>query len=122
MQAIKSIFRFRLNYMLLGILLSFAASAETQRFSLEKYEVADLKVWNVLRSEYSGKLVAYVMDPEGLIHHLEVGEKLGKHSGLVHRISKCTVHYTELVSDGKNGWQEVPRTLDVADCKEGTKQ
>ena len=83
------------------------AIAETQKYYLEKYEVANLKIWSVWRSRYSGKLVAHIMDPEGFIHHVEVGEKLGKRGGFVYCISRCTVYYKELISDGKNGWKEV---------------
>jgi len=97
------------------------AVASTQPTSLQKYEVDQLKVWHILRSPYSGKLVAWIMDPEGYVHHLEVAEALGKHDGVVYKITKCTVFFKELASDNSGGWVEVRRTLRSPDCASAPK-
>lgn len=103
--------------MLAFVSVSQSSLASTQKMSLQKYDVSELKVWHIERSTYSGKLFAYVMDPEGYVHHLEVAETLGKSGGVVYKITRCEVLFKELVSDGKGGWNEVHRSLPAPDCK-----
>lgn len=84
--------------------------------SLQKYPVSDLKVWQILRSPYGGKRIAYVLDPEGYVHHLEVAETLGKSGGVVYKITRCEVLFKEPASDGNGGWTEAHRSLSAPDC------
>lgn len=111
------------SWPLFGLLCTLALAAvpqsllaSTQKMSLQKYDVSELKVWHIERSTYSGKLIAYVMDPEGFVHHLEVAETLGKSGGVVYKITRCEVLFKELISDGKGGWNEVHRSLSAPDC------
>lgn len=86
------------------VCMAFAISssnvlASQQSFSLERYSLNSLRIWYVaMRSAYP---FAYVIDPDGYAHHVEIGEAIGNHFGLVKEIDECGVWVKELYQDEK---------------------
>ena len=96
-----------------GILLtmgSAAVFASRQKSSLERFATSMLRVFTVSAARADGSRFAYVLDPDGFIHHLEVGEYLGNAEGRVLRITESEVVFVELRKDG-SGYREVEAVL-----------
>ncbi|MCV6603919.1 MAG: pilus assembly protein PilP, partial [Porticoccaceae bacterium] len=52
-------------------------------------------------------------DGTGTIHRVKVDNYVGKNHGRITSISQDKVQVIEIVSDGKGGWLEKPRTLSL---------
>lgn len=53
-----------------------------------------------------GDMVALVLDPEGVVHRVKVGNYMGQNEGRITRIAENRVDLVELVPDGSGGWIE----------------
>ena len=56
---------------------------------------------------------AIVEDPLGQEHFVRVGNYLGKNQGKITTITATQVSIVEIVPDGRDGWVERPRSLDL---------
>lgn len=54
---------------------------------------------------------AAIRAPDGTVHRLEVGNYLGRDYGRVVNITETSIEMTEIVSDGRGGWQERDNAL-----------
>lgn len=61
--------------------------------------------------ERNGELWALIDDQDGGIHRVRKGNYLGKNHGKVVSASKEKIEIIEIVSDGRDGWLERPKTL-----------
>jgi type IV pilus assembly protein PilP len=53
-----------------------------------------------------------VMDPDGGVHRVSLGNYLGRHHGKIVEMTDTYVAVVEIVSDGtQDGWVERPRTI-----------
>lgn len=52
-------------------------------------------------------------DGSGIVHRVTVGNYIGKNHGRITSISRDKLDVIEIVSDGKGGWLEKPRTLSL---------
>lgn len=64
-----------------------------------------------------GQAWSLLNDGTGTIHKVTVGNYLGKNHGRITSISRERLDVIEIVSDGKGGWLEKPRSLSL-DVKE----
>ena len=56
-----------------------------------------------------------IMDPEGGVHRVTIGNFLGRHHGKIVETTETYVAVTEIVSDGsEDGWVERPRTIKLS--------
>jgi type IV pilus assembly protein PilP len=56
-----------------------------------------------------------IMDPEGGVHRVTIGNFLGRHHGKIVETTETYVAVTEIVSDGsEDGWVERPRTVKLS--------
>jgi type IV pilus assembly protein PilP len=77
---------------------------------LEQYTFDSLRMVGTL--ERSGTGWTLIMDPEGGVHRVTVGNYLGRHHGKIVEMTDTYVGVVEIVSDGtKDGWVERPRTI-----------
>lgn len=77
---------------------------------LEQYTFDSLRMVGTL--ERSGTNWTLVMDPEGGVHRVTVGNFLGRHHGKIVEMTDTYVAVVEIVSDGtKDGWVERPRAI-----------
>jgi type IV pilus assembly protein PilP len=82
-----------------------------RRELLESYPLDGLSMVGTLGGESDG-LVALVLDPEGVVHRVRVGNYMGQNEGRIVDITHARVDLTELVSDGAGGW--MPRQASLA--------
>lgn len=94
---------------------SASACADREKFSLERFDVDKLEIWNTAKNNQGGVFFAYVRDPDGFIHHVEIGEYIGNRNGKVVLIEKCQLTVSELFFDSNGGWIERERLLKSAD-------
>ncbi|MGS2723111.1 pilus assembly protein PilP [Porticoccus sp. GXU_MW_L64] len=60
-----------------------------------------------------GQTWSLLDDGTGTIHRVKVGNYVGKNHGRITSISRDKMQVIEIVSDGKGGWLEKPRTLSL---------
>lgn len=78
---------------------------------LEGFNMASLSMVGSL--ELSGSLWALVDDGEGGVHPVTKGNYLGKNHGRVVSTTGSAIEILEIVSNGRDGWVERPRTLKI---------
>ena len=64
-----------------------------------------------------GQMWSLLNDGSGTVHQVTVGNYIGKNHGRITSIDRGKLDVIEIVSDGKGGWLEKPRTLSL-DVKE----
>ncbi len=52
-----------------------------------------------------------ILDPDGGVHRVKVGNFLGRNHGKIVEMTETYVAVIEIVSDGNDGWVERPRTV-----------
>lgn len=78
---------------------------------LEGFNMASLAMVGSL--ELNGALWALVDDGEGGVHPVTKGNYLGKNHGRIVSTSESGIEILEIVSNGRDGWVERPRTLKI---------
>lgn len=78
---------------------------------LEGFNMASLTMVGSL--ELSGALWALVDDGEGGVHPVTKGNYLGKNHGRIIATTANSIEILEIVSNGRDGWVERPRTLKI---------
>lgn len=78
---------------------------------LEGFNMASLAMVGSL--ELNGALWALVDDGEGGVHPVTKGNYLGKNHGRIVSASESGIEILEIVSNGRDGWVERPRTLKI---------
>lgn len=99
--------------LVLGIALMLSAPetlASRQKSSLERFETTKLQVYTIPAARSDGSRFAYILDPDGYVHHVEVGEYVGNSEGRVSRITESEVVLVELKKDGAS-YREVQAVL-----------
>ena len=71
---------------------------------LEKFPIEVLSMVGTLKK--SGRMWGLVIDNEGIVHRVEVGNYMGENSGRIFQITDEKIYLQELISDGQGGWVE----------------
>ena len=80
---------------------------------LEQYTFDSLRMVGTL--ERDGNNWTLIMDPDGGVHRVTMGNFLGRHHGKIVEMSDTFVAVVEIVSDGtEDGWVERPRTIKLS--------
>ncbi|MEO1078880.1 MAG: pilus assembly protein PilP [Pseudomonadota bacterium] len=80
---------------------------------LEQYTFDSLRMVGTL--ERSGADWALILDPDGGIHRVQLGNFLGRNHGKIVELSDTYLAVVEIVSDGTDdGWVERPRTIELS--------
>lgn len=86
---------------------------DRKKQALEKFKLDDLVMVGTLGNGESKW--ALVMDHNGVVHHVEPGNYIGEHSGLIEDITDNEIKIKELVTDDNGQWiykHEFLRMLD----------
>ncbi|UTW45177.1 pilus assembly protein PilP [bacterium SCSIO 12696] len=78
---------------------------------LEDFSFSALSMMGSMTQQ--GQIWSLLDDGTGTIHRVTVGNYIGKNHGRITSISKGKLQVIEIVSDGKGGWLEKPRTLSL---------
>jgi len=83
------------------------------REPLERFEIGDLTMVGTLQRSVDDSLHALISDNSGGVHRVREGNYMGKNHGRVRRISETRIELIEIISDGRGGWIERPRTVSL---------
>lgn len=81
---------------------------------LERFSLEALRFKGTLQRP-SGPLFAIIEDGNGSSQRVKVGNYLGKNQGKIVDITPTQVAIVEIVPDGRDGWVERPRTLNLSE-------
>lgn len=79
--------------------------ASRQKHFLESIDIDDLRVSSISPPGCGGRRFAYISDRHLRLHHIEVGEYIGRNEGLVVEILDREIVVVELIKK-KNGYEE----------------
>lgn len=80
---------------------------------LEQFELDSLRMFGVL--ENAEHVWGIVGDPEGIVHHVEVGNYLGKNFGKIIEIGGSEIVLREIVKNSSGRWEERSAQLVIVD-------
>jgi type IV pilus assembly protein PilP len=78
---------------------------------LERFNIEALLMKGILQK--NGPMFALVQDGNGTIQRVKVGNYLGKNQGKIVDISPTQITVVEVVPDGRDGWVERRRTINL---------
>ena len=84
-----------------------------EREYLESFGIDSLSMVGTL--EKSGEFWALVLDGDGIINRVAVGNFMGRNHGEVRAVSPTQVDLVEIVPDGLGGWLQRPRSLKLSE-------
>lgn len=87
--------------------ISHAAEASRERQSLEAFALKQLRFVAFYPEGVSGagcKPMASVRDPKGFLHHVFIGDYVGRHFGRVVEMSADGLRLLEAVKDAQGEW------------------
>jgi type IV pilus assembly protein PilP len=87
---------------------------------LESHELDSLRMVGTLNND--NELWGVVMDHDGMVHRVAVGNYLGKNYGKVINISEDHIELREIISDGQGSFEERQATVTLADASAATKK
>ncbi len=85
--------------------------AKREREVLESYQLDTLRMVGSLRK--SGKLLALVQSPDGVVYSVRKGNYLGHNHGRVTGLSQNKIELVEIIPDGMGGWMERPAQISL---------
>lgn len=79
---------------------------------LEQYAADNLLMVGTITSPLQAELIyALVKDPLGEVHRVQMGDYLGLDNGQVVALDERRIELSEIVSNGRGGWMQRPRTI-----------
>lgn len=81
---------------------------------LERFSLEALRFKGTLQRP-NGPVFAIIEDSNGSSQRVKVGNYLGKNQGKIVDITPTQVAIVEIVPDGRDGWVERPRTLNLSE-------
>ena len=80
---------------------------------LEEFSVDELNMVGVITQPGGSMLWALVKDPNNEVHRVHQGNYLGNDYGKIVGISERGLELVEIISNGRGGWMQRPRTLSL---------
>ena len=84
-----------------------------EREFLEHYSLDALQMVGSVRSQAG--LFGLMRTPEGMVHRLAAGDRMGRNHGRIVNISEREIHLVELIDDGDGGYLERSAAIVLAD-------
>lgn len=81
---------------------------------LERFNLESLRLRGTLQRP-EGPLFALIEDGNGGVQRVKVGNYLGKNQGRIVEITPTQLSIVEIVPDGRDGWVERPRSLNLSE-------
>ena len=79
---------------------------------LEQYAVDNLNMVGTITSPLNAdQFFALVRDPQGEVHRVVLGDYLGLDHGQIIALDERRIELSEIVSNGRGGWMNRPRTI-----------
>ena len=87
------------------------------RSYLEQFSVDQLSMVGTIGKAENDFFWALVLDDNREIHRVKVGDYLGLDFGRVIAVSDQQLDVMEIISNGRGGWMQRPRTIELAEQK-----
>ena len=91
--------------------------ADRKREMLEGFPIESIIMVGTLKK--SGYIWGLVLDGNGTIHKVEIGNYIGEHSGKIHKITENKIYIREIVSDGQGGWVDRNGSISISNKNRG---
>lgn len=88
---------------------------DRNREELEKYELDSLKMVGTMSQK--GKMWALILDPDGNVTRVKVGNYMGRHIGKITNIYPDRIELREIVQNDQGRWEERPASLPLTEVK-----
>ncbi len=92
---------------------SIHPDAQRERETLESYQLDTLRMVGSLQK--SGKLLALVQAPDGIVYQVRKNNYLGHNHGRVTKLTGDRIELVEIIPDGMGGWMERPAQISLKD-------
>lgn len=92
---------------------SVKPDTERRKEYLEEFSVDELTMVGVITEPGQSQLWALIRDPNNEVHRVHQGNFLGNDYGEVVEISERSLELVEIISNGRGGWMQRPRTLSL---------
>lgn len=92
---------------------SVKPDTERRKEYLEEFSVDELAMVGVITEPGQSQLWALIRDPNNEVHRVHQGNFLGNDYGEVVEISERSLELVEIISNGRGGWMQRPRTLSL---------
>lgn len=92
---------------------SVKPDTERRKEYLEEFSVDELTMVGVITEPGQSQLWALIRDPNNEVHRVHQGNYLGNDYGEVVEISERSLELVEIISNGRGGWMQRPRTLSL---------
>ena len=86
---------------------------DRRKEALEEFPLDALDMVGTLGT--AGSQIGLIMDPDGVIHRVQLGNYMGQNDGRIMSIHEDRIELVELVSDGAGGWIERDATVALDD-------
>jgi len=80
---------------------------------LEEFSVDELGMVGIITQPGGSTLWALIKDPNNEVHRVHLGNYLGNDYGEIVEISERGLELVEIISNGRGGWMQRPRTLSL---------
>lgn len=77
---------------------------------LESYALESLNMKGSMRNQ-SGQILGLIQTPDGEIERVQVGNYMGMNQGRIVKITPTQIDLVEIITDGREGYVERPRSL-----------
>lgn len=82
---------------------------------LEEFSVDSLAMVGVITQPGDDRLWALIRDPQNEVHRVAQGNYLGNDYGEIVEVSERGLELLEIISNGRGGWMQRPRTLSLGE-------
>lgn len=90
---------------------------DRNREELERFALDSLRMVGTL--EQKSELWGLIQTTEGTIHRIQIGNYLGTNYGKIINILEDRIELTEIVPDGRGGWQERDAAISLTESGRG---
>lgn len=80
---------------------------------LERFDLDTLSMVGTISNPETG-LEALIHDPTGNVTRVKLNDHIGENYGKIVKITATSVGVMEIIPDGRNGWVQRPRTLQLS--------
>ena len=85
------------------------------RSYLEQFSIDDLHMVGTIGKTDQKSVWSLILDDNGEIHRVSVGDYIGLDFGKVVAVNEQRVDVIEIISNGRGGWMQRPRTLELVE-------
>ena len=79
--------------------------------ALGRFDVGELKIIKIESCELVNCSYAYILDADGYVHKVNIGDFLGRNLGKIKKIDSCGLWFQEAIESEAGDWSDIDRLL-----------